>query len=90
LIQAVPRLRHFVAGLSTRRLGFEAGSIHVGFVALEEIFSEFFGFPLSASFHRDFPYSYIIWQINNTPTGGRSSETQLPIDINMKIYDRKI
>jgi hypothetical protein len=38
-------------------------------------FPEFFGFPLSASFRRGSPYSYIIWGINNRPVGGRSSES---------------
>jgi hypothetical protein len=33
-----------------------------------QVSSEFFGFPLSISFHRRYPYSY-------RPAGGRSSET---------------
>jgi hypothetical protein len=45
------------------------GSIHVGFVvdkvALGRFFSEFFGFPLSVSFHRHSPYSCIIWRKYN-------------------------
>jgi hypothetical protein len=38
--------------------------------------AEFFGFPLSISFHRGSTHPYIIWGMNNTPIGGRSSETQ--------------
>jgi hypothetical protein len=84
---AAPWLRGLAAGLSPRRAGFALGSVHVGFmvekVILGQIFSEFFGFPLSVSFHRDSPYSNIIWRINIRTIGGRSSETSsLPIDIN--------
>jgi hypothetical protein len=39
-------------------------------------FSEFFGFPLSISFHRRSPCSNITWGMNNRPGGVRSSETQ--------------
>jgi hypothetical protein len=60
---AVLWLRSLVAGLSPRRPGFAPGSIHVGFVvdkvALGQVFSEFFGFPLSVSFHRRSPNSYV-------------------------------
>jgi hypothetical protein len=50
-------LRLLVAGLSPRRPGFDPGSVHVGFVvdkvALGQVFPpEYFGFPLSISFHR--------------------------------------
>jgi hypothetical protein len=38
------------------------------------VFSEFFGFPLSISFHRGSPYSYITLGMNNRSVGGRSSE----------------
>jgi hypothetical protein len=53
---AVPRLRQLAAGLSPRRPGFDAGSVHVGFVvdkvALGQVFPpEYFSFPLSVSFH---------------------------------------
>jgi hypothetical protein len=46
-------------------------SVHVGYVvdevALGQVFSEFFGFPLSiSSFHHGSPYSYI-WWMNNRP-----------------------
>jgi hypothetical protein len=54
-------------------------SILVGFVvdkvALEQIFSEFYGFPLSISFHHHSPYSYIIWGMNNMSVSGSSAET---------------
>jgi hypothetical protein len=43
-------------------------------VALREVFLKLFGFPVSLLFHLDFPYSYIIWGMNNRPVGGRSSE----------------
>jgi hypothetical protein len=53
----VPWLRRLVAGLSTRRSGFDPGFVHVGFVvykvALGQVFPpESFGFPLPISFHR--------------------------------------
>jgi hypothetical protein len=38
-------------------------------------FSEFFGFPLSVSFHHGSPCSYITWRMNNRRVGGHSSET---------------
>jgi hypothetical protein len=31
--------------------------------------------PLSLPFHRGYPYTYIIWGMNNKPVGGRSSQT---------------
>jgi hypothetical protein len=54
---AVPWLRRLAAGLPPRRPGFDPRSVHVGFVvdkvALGQVFPpEFFGFPLSISFHR--------------------------------------
>jgi hypothetical protein len=58
-LSAVPWLRRFFAGLSPRRHGFASGSVHVGFVvdkaALVQLFYEFFGYPLSVSFHRRCP-----------------------------------
>jgi hypothetical protein len=49
-------LRRLVAGLSPRRSGFDPGSVYVGFVVgkwhWDRFFSEYFGFPLSISFHR--------------------------------------
>jgi hypothetical protein len=48
--EAVPWLRRLVAGIPPRRPGFDPGSVHVGFVvdkvALEQVFPEYFGFPL--------------------------------------------
>jgi hypothetical protein len=53
-------------------------------------FSDFFGFPLSVSFHRGSPHSYITWETNNRLVGGRSSETQShPIDMNNVYWDSK-
>jgi hypothetical protein len=52
----VPWLRRLFASLSPRRLRFDPGSMHVGFVvdkvALDRFFPEYFGFSLSISFHR--------------------------------------
>jgi hypothetical protein len=36
--KAIPWLRRLVAGLPLRRPGFDPGSVHVGFVALGQIF----------------------------------------------------
>jgi hypothetical protein len=48
-IKAVSQLRRLVAGFPQRRPGFELRSDHVGFVVdkvkLEQVFSEYFGFP---------------------------------------------
>jgi hypothetical protein len=53
---AVSWLRRLAAGLSLWRSGFVPGSVHVGFmvdnVALGQVFSLFFTFPLSLSFRR--------------------------------------
>jgi hypothetical protein len=53
---AVPYLRQLVAGLPTRRPGFEPSSGHVGIVVnkvtLGQVFSEYFGFRCQFSFHR--------------------------------------
>jgi len=76
---AVPWLRRLVAGFSPQRPGFAPGSVDMGVWWMKwhwnRFFSEFFGFPLSVSFHRGCPYSYIIWGMNSRPVGGRSSET---------------
>jgi hypothetical protein len=40
----------------------------------DRIFFEFFDFPLSVSFHRGSPYSYIMRGMNIKDVGGRSSE----------------
>jgi hypothetical protein len=62
LRRAVPWFRSLVAGLSPRRPGFAPWSINVGFVVDKvdwyRFLSEFFGFPLSVSFHRRSPNSY--------------------------------
>jgi hypothetical protein len=80
---AVPWLRRLVAGLSPQR----PGLVHVGFVldhvALWQVFLRVLRFPLSVLFHRASPYSYITWEMNNRPFGGRISETlSHPIDMN--------
>jgi hypothetical protein len=49
--RAVPWLRRLAAGFPPRRPGFDPGSVHVGFM-VDRFFPEFFGFPLSISFHR--------------------------------------
>jgi hypothetical protein len=41
----------------------------------DKFFPEFFGFPLSVPFHRRSAYSCTIWETNDTPADGRSSET---------------
>jgi hypothetical protein len=62
LNKAVPWLRPLVAGLSTQNPKFDSGAVNSGFeadtAAMGQVFShEFFGFPLSVSFHRGFIYS---------------------------------
>jgi hypothetical protein len=42
---------------------------------LDRFLSEFFGLPLSVSFHRGSPYSCFFCWINNRPVSGRRSET---------------
>jgi hypothetical protein len=53
---AAPKLKRLVAGFPPRRPGFEPGSGQVGFVvdkvAVEQVFSEYVGFPCQSSFHR--------------------------------------
>jgi hypothetical protein len=44
---------------------------------LDRIFSEFFGFLLSVSFHRGSAISYVMWGMSNKPVTSRSSETHL-------------
>jgi hypothetical protein len=44
-------------------------------VALGQVFSEFFGFRLSVSFHCRSPYSYFIRGMNNMSISGSSLET---------------
>jgi hypothetical protein len=52
----VPWLRRLAAALPIRRPGFDPGSVQVGFVVdkvtLGQVFPEYFGLPLSISFHR--------------------------------------
>jgi hypothetical protein len=48
-------------------------------VALGQVFLRVPRFPLSISFHRGSPYSYIAWLMNNRPAGGRSSEKHLTL-----------
>jgi hypothetical protein len=43
-----------------------------------------FQFLLSVSFHRGSPCSHITWGLDSRPVGGRSSETEHPIDVNKK------
>jgi len=56
LHKAVLWLRPLVVGLSPRVSGFSARSFQMGFgvdrVAVGKVFSEYFGFPLSLSFHQ--------------------------------------
>jgi hypothetical protein len=47
-------------------------------VALGQAFLPVLRYPLSVSFHRRSPYSYIIWEMNNRPVGCHSSETVSP------------
>jgi hypothetical protein len=46
-----------------------------GKVTLGQVFSEFFCFSLSVSFHCGFPYTHIIWEKKNRATGGHNSKT---------------
>jgi hypothetical protein len=39
----------------------------------DRFFSKFFGPPLSISFHRDSPHSYITWRMNNSDPGSSVS-----------------
>jgi hypothetical protein len=49
----------------------------------DRFFSKFFGFTMSISFHNGSPHSCITCGLNNTLTGGHSSETQShPIKMN--------
>jgi hypothetical protein len=70
--------RRLVAGFPPRRPGFEPGSGHVGFVvdkvALEEVFSEYFGFPCQFSFH---PLLHIHYHLSS----GAGTTGQLAADV---------
>jgi hypothetical protein len=52
----VTKWERLVASFPPRPPGFKPGSSHVGFVAdivaLEHVFSEYFGFPWQSSFHK--------------------------------------
>jgi hypothetical protein len=67
-----------IAGLSKRRRGFAPGPIHVGFVvdevAVGQVFSEFFDFPLSVYHSTVALHTHINWKINNMSASGSSSE----------------
>jgi hypothetical protein len=80
LFWAVPWLRRLVAGLSPWSPGFASGSVHVGFVLNKVAMGQDFIlvlrlFPLSISFHRRSPHTYVTWEMNNMSVGGSSSET---------------
>jgi hypothetical protein len=65
--KAVPWLRRLVTAFSPRR----PGLVHTGYVvcrvALGQVSLRVLQFPLSVSLHRDSPYSYITWRMNNRP-----------------------
>jgi hypothetical protein len=75
--------RAMAQGVSRRSLTTEAQVrarlVNLGFVVgkvvLEQSFIRVLRFPLSISFHRGCPYSYILWGMNNRPASSRSSET---------------
>jgi len=48
---ARPWIRKLVSGFSLRRLRFNPKPVHVVFVKTLKVFSEFFGFSMSLSFH---------------------------------------
>jgi hypothetical protein len=65
--RAVTWLRRLVVGLPRRRPGFAPEPVHVGFVveklALGQVFfPEFFGLPLSVSFHQGSMLIYYPWE----------------------------
>jgi hypothetical protein len=74
MAQVVSR-RPLIKGMT----GFAFGPVHVGFVmykvALGQVYISFLRFSLSILFHRNSPYSYIIWGKENRLVGDRSSET---------------
>jgi hypothetical protein len=77
--EAVPQLKRLDADFPSRRLLY-ASRQHVGFVmdkvALEQVFSEYFG--CRANDSTNFSIIIIIWGWHNRPIGGRSAEwTQL-------------
>jgi hypothetical protein len=86
--KAVPWLRRLVTLLKWMP-GFASGSVHVWFVVDKvdlgwDFTPEFFGSPLSISFHRSSPYSYL--GINIRSFGGPCSETtSYRIDVNVNV-----
>jgi general stress protein CsbA len=70
-VKAVSWLRRLVAGFSPARPGFAPGLVHVVLVVVKvtlgQIFSGFFGFSLSVSFHRSSLYSYVVWVLAICP-----------------------
>jgi hypothetical protein len=85
--EAMPWFLQLVAGLSLQRPsscpGQSMQDLWYTKWHWDRFFFELFGFPLSVSFHHGPPYSYIIWGMNDKPTGGCSSKTQShPIDMN--------
>jgi hypothetical protein len=74
---AVPWLRRLVAGLSPRSPGLSRVNLCgiCGGQSVTGTDSEFLCFPLSVSFYRRSPHSYIIRGMNNMSVSGSSSET---------------
>jgi hypothetical protein len=85
MAQAVSR-RPLTAEARVRARGSKRG-ISRGKVVLGQGVFQDFAFSLSVSFYRGSPCSYIIWEMNNRPVGGSSSETYShPIDMIIMIY----
>jgi hypothetical protein len=85
VVETVPW--RLVDSLSPRKPWFASCSVHMGFVvnkvAVRQVFSDFFGFPLSTSFRRRSSYSHVTWGMTSRPDGDHSSETMSqPIDMN--------
>jgi hypothetical protein len=85
--KAMPQLKQLVAGLSPRRPRLMPASMHVEFVVEKNGtgtgFSPSSSVVPSLSFHHSSPCPYIIWEMNNRPIGGRSSEIlSHPTDMN--------
>jgi hypothetical protein len=79
-IKVLPWLRCLVPDLSLRRTGLDPRSFQVGFVAdkvaLEQVFSVYFGFPMSVSFHQYtiLFFVYMLFALTRR-TNGRSQGT---------------
>jgi hypothetical protein len=88
----MPWLRQLVAGLSPQRLGFAPGSVHV------EDYWDFVSFPVSVSFHRGCPCSYIIcgWTAGTlvaavqrhslTPSSWSTRDAQVPMSCHVPLF----